>query len=305
MKTTALPAFQKCKRAIYQTGEDALDLETAASKFGFNNVDEMITAFVGMKALGRRANIFIRSETNKIMQDRHGDDPRKDGAAERLAVAATHNNDRMPFLEQEVNLLVRETGSREVSDLVLKEAARKSLAGLAVKNASAIQRYMQAERKAARRSEVAIRDGNYLEALNQKEIQLFNYHLVDEAKRVSDEFYQGIEYLKKISQVKPDKSDISEEYLQQVKVLLSVYGIGSKKYKNGQAINLLKVHNSWVALQQREDGLLYQPPSPMITNSEVKRIRDMTLSEFRGLVDMVKNMEQVGKGLAKMNKAVP
>ncbi|CAA2140439.1 LPD23 domain-containing protein [Hyphomicrobium sp. ghe19] len=143
-----LKTLPRGKQAVY-TVEGGIDPDEAAGWFGFDSGDEMIQA---MERAPKRAEA-IEAETDRIMQDRHGD-VLNDGSLEAEAVDAVHVDKRGQWIAAELKA-VSEVAEREPG-LTAKEArasARQTLARMRVRDATASGRFLAAERKAAEEAE--------------------------------------------------------------------------------------------------------------------------------------------------------
>lgn len=139
-----LKTLPRGKQTIYAV-EGGIDPDDAAAWFGFESGDEMIRA---METAPKRTDA-IEAETDRRMRELHGD-PLHDGSAEERAIAALHNDKRGQWIASELEA-VRKTldGAERLSLKQAREVARKTIAGMKVRDAMNWRRFLAAERKAA------------------------------------------------------------------------------------------------------------------------------------------------------------
>lgn len=150
------------RKPVYSV-EGGVDPDDVAGWFGFSSGDEMVRA---IEQAPRRADA-INAETEKVMRDRHGD-PLNDGAIEGMALDAVHNDKRGQWIAAELQA-VSDVAGVDVA-LTAKQArhsARQTLNRMRVRDATAAQRYLAAERKAgeeaARLGAMLAREGVWMQ----------------------------------------------------------------------------------------------------------------------------------------------
>lgn len=122
-----------------------LDPDDAAGWFGFDSGDQMVRA---MERAPKR-NEAIDAETDRVMNERHGD-ALNDGEIEQIALDAVHSDKKGQWIAAELKA-VSEVAGVDVS-LTAKDArasARQTIARMRVRDAMAANRFLAAERKAA------------------------------------------------------------------------------------------------------------------------------------------------------------
>ncbi|WP_421930034.1 hypothetical protein [Nitratireductor rhodophyticola] len=138
-----LKTLPRGRQTVYAV-EGGIDTDDAAGWFGFDSGDEMVKA---MEAAPARKEA-IEAETDKIMRERHGD-VLNDGSAEVEALAAVHGDKRGQWIAAELKA-VAEVAGVDVA-MTAKEArasARETLSRMRVRDATAANRFLSAERKA-------------------------------------------------------------------------------------------------------------------------------------------------------------
>lgn len=136
-----LPRGQQTVYAV----EGGVDPDIAAGWFGFGSGDELVRA---LETAPRRLDA-IEAETDKLMNERHGDVLR-DGTVEEAALAAVHGDRKGEWIAAELKAISDVAGLPK--PMTAKEAratARTTLARTRVRDAMNAGRYLAAERKAA------------------------------------------------------------------------------------------------------------------------------------------------------------
>jgi hypothetical protein len=128
------------------TNEGGMNPDEVAGWFGFESGDRLVQALE--QAPTRRE--AINDETDRVMRELHGDVMR-DGQIEERAIEAVHNDARGQFLAAELKVLKARVGdtSPSMTASQAREAARQTLNGMQVRDATASNRFLTAERKAA------------------------------------------------------------------------------------------------------------------------------------------------------------
>lgn len=162
-----LTTLRRGKQTVYAV-DGGMHPDDAAGWFGFDSGDEMV------KALEKAPNRVeaIDAETDKIMYERHGD-VLNDGTVEEKALDAVHTDKRGQWIAAELKAIVDVAGSG--TGLTIKEAratARSVVSGMRVRDALAANRFLAAERKAAREAAqlgaTLAREGVWLQAAKRR-----------------------------------------------------------------------------------------------------------------------------------------
>jgi len=139
-----LKTLPRGKLVLY-TAQGGADIDIVADLFGFKNADEMIGKFEGMSPRAQA----IKQETDRIMNERHGDVLR-DGGVEEAALKAVHNDRRGQWLAAELAAITQVAGIKDGAMRAdeARQFARKTIAGMKVASAAKPHVFLAAERKA-------------------------------------------------------------------------------------------------------------------------------------------------------------
>ena len=235
------------------------------------------------------------------------------------ARAAVHNEVRGRFVTNEFNTLANLLGKQTILASVAKDYAQRLIDGVVIRNLRS-SKYQRVERKSAIESIKASKKGDTEKAAAYKRNQLLNFYAAKSATEAELQIKSAIKYFKKVA--KPGK--ITAEYHDQIVDILS-------KYNFTPATKRVTGYQDW-ARRQMEAGIL--PPdvtdlltpenralleaellktdndgTPLLNEEEdiagfVNKLfdsqttvdyRTLTVEQFRGLTDTVKNIEYFGR----------
>lgn len=143
-----LTTLRRGKQTVYAV-DGGMHPDDAAGWFGFGSGDELV------KALEKAPNRVeaIDAETDKLMYERHGD-VLNDGTVEEKALDAVHVDKRGQWIAAELKAIADVAGSG--TGMTIKEAratARSVVSQMRVRDALGANRFLAAERKAAREAQ--------------------------------------------------------------------------------------------------------------------------------------------------------
>lgn len=276
------------------TSTGGIHPELVAEQFGFRSGEELVGELLHAASL----KDAIDAATDQRMLERYGDltDP---VAMARAADAAVHNEARSRFVATELRALERGMKIREQTPAggsinVLAKAARTfaeaTIARKRVRDVSPAQ-FDAAETRAAKASEKATRKGDLNAALLEKRNQLINGYASRAAHAALTDVQKGLDYLGKFDRTAVrDKLDL--EYRDQIDSLLDRFDL-RKSVTNKD----LKKREALVAFVDRMASMGYEPSVPEYLLDEANRqhYKDMSVEQFRGLVDSVKSIEHLGR----------
>lgn len=278
------------KMEIYQplvnlkmTAKEGLHPDLVAEHLGFGSGDEMVRALLSAE----RPNEAIDGLTDRFMLERYGD-LASDDAIERAADAAIHNDARGRFVATEANALAKATGGRRVMADAAKAFAQQMIARLKVRNVRPGQ-YASAQARAAKASATAMKGSDLPTAAAEKRNELVNHYATRAAYDAQDGLEKGLRYLAKFD---GDIKGLDVDYADQIAALLERFDL-----RKGQSLKAIDKRTSlvqWLA-DQREQG--FEPEIPPVIENEAlrKSYKDMTVEEFNGLVDTVRQIEHLGR----------
>lgn len=292
--------------------ETGLHPSMLSELFGFKDSDIMVRAIIGAESEAAA----IDGLTDQRLLETYGDLVTEKGV-ERAANEAVHNEARARFVATELRALqdamnVRgETGKTITTTRVNKDgtttkvqyrqttnvmlAAAKEFATNLINRRKIMDlkpgKHTAAEARAAKRAEKLMGEGDTPGAIAAKRDQLLNHYAARMTIEAQKELERKLDYLKKF-----DKDSIRKklppEYLAQIDAILERFDL-----RTGVSIKALERRASladWVKNQQ-EMGLNPAVPEELLEEAMRKSYKQMTVEEFRGVVDTVRNIEHLGR----------
>ncbi|HQR02481.1 MAG: hypothetical protein JSR19_06950 [Proteobacteria bacterium] len=271
--------------ALRMTKKGGLDPDLVAEMHGFEDGADLVRSL----ANAEKPRDVIDGLTDQRMLERYGElsDPQ---AIERAAEAAIHNEVRARFVATELKALSQATGPAKLIAQAAKEAADAAIATKRVRDVRPAQ-YTAAEAKSAKNADKALLAKDIVAAANEKRAQLLNNRLAKAAADAVEEVRKGVDYLKKFD--KPGvRENIELEYRDQIDALLERYDL--RKSTSGKALDKREALLQFV---ERMAGEGYEPniPEHLLNEAQRQHYKDMTVEQFRGLVDAVKSIEHLGR----------
>ncbi|BCB27059.1 hypothetical protein SKTS_19450 [Sulfurimicrobium lacus] len=263
--------------------EGGLHPDTVAEMFGFTSGDELVRKLAHVET----PKAEIDALTDVRMLEQFGDLSSHE-AIERAADKAIHNDARARFVATEANALAKATGQRRVLASAAKEYAAAMIARLKVRNIKPGQ-YANAEVRAAKTAEKASKAGDLVTAAAEKRNQLIQGYATRAAYDAQDEVDKGLRYLKKFE---GDIKNLDADYAEQIGNMLERFDL--RKGQSNKAVDKRTALAEWIRAQ-REAGL--EPDIPRELENEAFRTsyKNLTVEEFRGVIDTVRQIEHLGR----------
>lgn len=264
---------------------EGLHPDQVAELFGFGSGDELLRRLLAADPW----SVALEARTDQRMLERFGDltDPQ---AIERAAEAAIHNEARARFVAAEVAALQQAKGDPLTLARAARQYAEQAIARRKVRDIRPAQ-FAAAESKAGRQAEAAFKAGNVDQAASAKRSQLLNGRLAKVAGEALDEIEAAVRYLKGFERDGTRKS-LDTNYLDQIDQLLERFdlrvSVTNKELRKRAGLA------AWVD-EMRAHGFEPAIDDDLLNEARRQHYRDMTLEEFRGLVDAVKNIEHLGR----------
>ena len=270
-------------QARRMTAGNGLHPDIVAEMFGFTSGDELVRKLAQVET----PSAEIEALTDVRMLELFGDLSSPE-AIEKAADKAIHNDARARFVATEANALAKATGQRKVLASAAKEFARAMIARLKVRNIKPGQ-YANAEVRAARAAKKASDSGNIATAAAEKRNQLIQNYATRAAYDAQEEVDKSLRYLKKFD---GDIKTLDADYADQIGNLLERFDL--RKGQSNKAIDKRTALAEWIKAQ-REAG--FEPDIPADLENEAFRTsyKNLTVEEFQGLVDTVKQIEHLGR----------
>lgn len=294
-----------------------IDLDVAAGIFGYTSGDELIQDM--MRAPNMEA--LIAAETDSNMEAAFPD-PIVDGTLARDAIVAVHNDRRAQILGAELRALRRQmredqkivsATKREAARFdrqkraanagmlpnrgelaIIKKLAKDEIDAMRIRDVNP-NRYRMAEQKAGRKAFEAAAKNDYETAYLEKLAQIHNHELFRAATRAKEESARTQEYLKKFEKTSMQRRLGKSGMLD--KILAVIEGIDFRK------VSLVQVDRDKAMaemIQAVEDGRLVVPPDTFAKLVNVgTNWRDLSVTEFRDMRDLVRQLHHQAKTLAE------
>lgn len=281
------------------TDEGGVSPGEIAELLGFSDGRGMIDALTALakeqaalKASGDTRSVRVKridEEVDRVMRERHGD-MLTDGSIEAEALSALHNEARSEMLAAEVRQLARTSG-REVTPYQLaRDWARQSIAEKPVSAVSDLSQYTRAESRAGRLAEQALIRGDHDEALRRKQEQMIAHALWMEARDAKEEIEKARRMMDRLAGTRTSKS-MDQEYLEKIHDLLERFDL---KARSLRAVEKSESLRQW-ADAQAAAGVDVAVPDKLLEEAYRTSYRRMSIEEFRGLADSVKQLAHLGR----------
>lgn len=284
LKVMGLPAeVINAVQARRMTAGNGLHPDIVAEMFGFTSGDELVRKLAEVET----PSAEIEALTDVRMLEQYGDLASPE-AIEKAADKAIHNDARARFVATEANALAKATGQRKVLASAAKEFARAMIARLKVRDIKPGQ-YANAEVRAAKAAEQASKAGDLTTAAAEKRNQLIQNYATRAAYDAQENVDRGLRYLKKFE---GDIKGLDADYADQIGNLLERFDL--RKGQSNKAVDKRTALAEWIKAQ-REAGL--EPDIPPELENEAFRTsyKNLTVEEFQGLVDTVRQIEHLGR----------
>lgn len=264
--------------------KDGLHPDVVAEMFGFTSGDQLVRAI----AAAEKPKDEIERLTDERMLQNYGELSTPE-AIQRAADMAIHNDVRARFITTEANALAKATGSLRILGNAAKELAEGMISRLKVRDIQPMQ-YSRAETKAAKAAVAASQHGDIQQAATEKRNQVLNMHLRKAAYQAEEEVEAGIGLLKRL-QGAAAQGNMRGEFLLQLNALAARFDLRtslSLKAIDENKVPLAK----WVEAEaDRLSAVVPDLPAFMLDENYRKHYKDMTVEEFRALLEGIKQLE--------------
>jgi hypothetical protein len=272
-------------KTLRMVATDGLDPDMLATQYGFSSGDELVRSL----AAAEKPEIAIEKLTDQLMLEQYGEF----ATPEALAMAADmaiHNEARARFIATEMAAVAKAAGKPRVLANSAKNYARMIIDRMKIIDIRPVK-YASAEARAAKAAEKAMMAGNTQEVYAEKRNQMLNNQTAKAAYEALDEIQKGVRYLKKFDSEGVRKA-IDIDYQDQIDTLLERFNLSSGQSR--RSIEKRKQLADWLASQE-EMGIEVDI-SPKLKNEALRQsYKELTVEEFRGLVDTIKQVEHLGR----------
>ena len=278
--------------------EDGLNPDIVADRFGYASGDGLVRAVLA--AEDPRAK--IEALTDQRMLERYGDLTDAESIA-RAADEAVHNEARGRFIATEVNALQRALGQRQVLARAARQFAEATIARLRIRDVRPSQ-WVVAEARAARAAEMALRKNDLQGAAVEKKRQLVNNYAARAAQAAQAEIEKDLNYMKRLSG-STSQSGMRGESLAQLNALLARFDLrSSMSLRQIDAAKTQSLADFIASESERLDAVMPDLPAYILDEGFRRHYKDMSVEEFRGLVDSVRQLANLARREQKMYTAL-
>jgi len=288
-KQTASPEAVGKLETLGMLRNGGIDPEVVAEIHGIGNGKDLIEGL----AKAEHPHDAIDRLTDERMLQQHGELATPD-AVERYAEQAIHNDARARFMATGLSVLTKSQGTAKMINDAAKEAAEAAIAGKKVSDLSP-QQYLAAEARSNRQAMLlAARDPNG--AASEQRAALLNNRLFKAANEALQNVRDGLDYFKALDKATV-RARIDVEYRDQIDAMLARFDL-RKSVSAADRARLGNLQNWIESLQNRG----YEPAVAEYLANEAYRThyKDMTVEQFRGLVDAVKSIDYLGREVLKI-----
>ena len=279
--------------------------DTVAHEICFQSGDEMLQALMNLpkNADGKflTARQFATQQAEARLKEEHGD-IMNDGTLHEEALLRVHSEEQSRVLAFELKQLSKMSGgSKAASNRVMKEAARRILAG---KNIDAIlkyKRFLAAEHRASNKAYAELAEGNTKEAHAAKQQQLLNFHLYRQARQMAAQADTVSKRMGKWKRQKMSPTSTNPEFIEQAKMMLSGVNFGKRLTEKRIQTLTQKAFDNWAEQQTKTYGAQFHVPAELDAAFTKDHYLDMSMDELMGLHDAVKSVLEQGR---RYNKAL-
>ena len=278
----------------------AVEMDSIAERFGFTSGDELAKAMKEQPS----AKDTIEGITEQRLLEEHGELVTQKGI-QQAANEAVHNEARARFvatelatLQHAMNQKAKAPGARVSTNVLVKAAKEFAQAIVARRKIMDLRpgRYTAAETRAAAAVQQAMAAGDQQAAVSAQRDRLLNLYAAKETVAAREEIKRAVEYLRKFEK-DAVRTKLPPEYLDQIDALLEKFDL--KQATTQKEIARRKSLAAWITSQQ-DLGIEPNIPQELIDKAGLTSYKDMTVEEFRGLTDTIKQIEHLGRLKSKL-----
>jgi hypothetical protein len=263
--------------------------DEVATWFGFASGDALIKALKAAPSLEAE----IDAKVNAKLQAEAGD-PLVTGAIPDMALEALNGEKRGELIAAELRALGR-NASRAVprtTKTAAREAARRKIALLPVREATRFDAYRQSANRAADRAQQALAKGDFDLAYNEKRKELLNFALYMEAREAA----RAVEKLeRKVARLKRPgtRKNIDGDYLAAIDEVLDRYDFRRITASAERRKGALLAYVQKMKDAGREGELAI--PDHVLKDAQRRPYKTLPYNELRGIADTLANIEHTGR----------
>jgi hypothetical protein len=270
--------------------ENAIHPQQVAELFGFSSPDHLVRSL--MEAPDPRT--VIEQRTDQRMLERYGD-LNSPEAMNRAADEAIHNDARAKFVATEANALAKATGRPKILQSAARAFAQQIISRLKIREIRPGQYAASAARAARNAAKPGI---DLIEAATEKRNQLINTYAAKYAYEAQRDIERGIRYLRKFDGKNIYKV-MHPDYVEQIHALLERFDL--RVSTSGADIDKRRALVQWVE-SERAKGNEPVVPQKLLDEAFRTSYKELSLEDFKGLIDTVRNIEHLGRLKDKLLK---
>lgn len=279
------------------TQHNGMHPDEAAQLLGYSTGAELFASLVTAPP----QKLLVNELTDREMVKQHGD-ILNDGTLEQRALEAMENDDRTDALIYELQVLGRRTKQHLANRAQYERVAADMLEKRTVQDVMDARQYYLAEVRAAREAGKALGRKDYAKAVEWKSKQLLNHMLYRESLRIKGEIEAAFKRFKKYGRpLVKGKVKIDEDYHRMANEIMAEYNLGPRLSQAKRARLTRDAIVAWIAEKQSTNTLaeFVTPPEILAADTKV-HYRDMSTSDFLGLVDLVDNIIHQGRMISSI-----
>ena len=270
---------------------EGADPANIARLFGYEDgTDEMVREILATEPLAAA----IEGETDNRMLERYGDLSSPE-AIEQAVNEAIHNEVRTRHVATELKALEKGVGTTADMMKALKSLVRQTLGAKTIRSIRPAQN-VAAETRAAREAQAARKKGEIKTAITAMRQRLWHNLMGREATGALTEVERGLKYVRKFN--KRNKA-IKLAYQERIEDLLDQYDM--RKSTTLKEIKRREFGLSqWLDQVEEETGVRPVVDDKFTAPADKIHYTQMTLDDFRALMDAIKSIEHVGREVQKL-----
>jgi hypothetical protein len=266
--------------------------DVVAETFGFSSGYELIQAILAAP----KPEEAINAETDARMLRDFSDLATEQGRNDAVS-AALANDARARMVETELAALEKAmsptamVGGRRQRTLpgAARNFARSVINRLKIRDVK-VGQFSASASRAAKNADAAVKRGNFAEAALEKRNQLVNNYAAKFAGEALDNVKSGLAYIKKFAR-EGTRKNIDVEYLDQIDRILERFDLRQKSLRElDRRAALAKFIED-----QRELGIEPDLPEHITNEAQAVNYKNLTVEEFAGLVDSIRQIEHFGR----------
>lgn len=287
--------WRKLEALKMTSKKDGLDPQIVAELFGLPSGKDLVKSLVETE----HPKAIIEGLTDRRMLEQHGE-LATDRAIDDAASAAIHNDVRARFMATGLKVLAKSSVSARELLKGAREAADTAVGSKKVKDLNPRQ-YEVAESKANKQ---AIKDAakDPATAVQAQRAALLNNQLVKSSQQAIADVRKGLDY-----QAKFDKPSVRENidvaFRDQIDAIRAQYDFRRSMTPEAARENRLQSLESFVE-KLSAYKFAVDVPEWMLDAANRTHYKDLTVDQFRGMIDAIKSIEHLGRSTQKVMDGV-